>query len=59
MVVVEQEDGTYKSSPFHVRFGKMGVLKSREKIVSDDLAVNANDNHSYLSGGSGDQWRTC
>ena len=37
MVVVEQEDGTYKSSPFHVRFGKMGVLKAREKIVSKDL----------------------
>ena len=59
MVVVEQEDGTYKSSPFHVRFGKMGVLKSREKIVSDDLAVNVSDNYIYLSGGSGDQWRTC
>ena len=34
MVVVEQEDGTFKSSPFHVRFGKMGVLKAKEKIVS-------------------------
>ena len=34
VVVVEQEDGTYKSSPFHVRFGKLGVLKAKEKIVS-------------------------
>ena len=34
MVVVEQEDGSFKSSPFHVRFGKMGVLKAKEKIVS-------------------------
>ena len=34
MIVVEQEDGTFKSSPFHVRFGKLGVLKAREKIVS-------------------------
>ena len=34
VVVVEQEDGTFKSSPFHVRFGKMGVLKAKEKIVS-------------------------
>ena len=33
VIVVEQEDGTFKSSPFHVRFGKLGVLKSREKIV--------------------------
>lgn len=34
VVVVRQEDGTYLSSPFHVRFGKMGVLRSREKVVS-------------------------
>ena len=34
VIVVEQEDGTYKSSPFHVRFGKLGVLKAKEKIVS-------------------------
>ena len=34
VIVVEQEDGTYLSSPFHVRFGKLGVLKAREKIVS-------------------------
>ena len=40
MIVVEQEDGTFKSSPFHVRFGKLGVMKAREKIVSDDLGRN-------------------
>ena len=34
VIVVEQEDGSYKSSPFHVRFGKLGVLKAKEKIVS-------------------------
>ena len=34
VIVVEQEDGTYLSSPFHVRFGKLGVLKAKEKIVS-------------------------
>lgn len=33
VLIVEQEDGTYLSSPFHVRFGKMGVLRSREKVV--------------------------
>jgi phosphatidate phosphatase LPIN len=32
--VVEQPDGTFVCSPFHVRFGKLGVLRSREKIVS-------------------------
>ena len=36
VIVVEQEDGTFKSSPFHVRFGKMGVLKAREKVVRTD-----------------------
>ena len=40
MIVVEQEDGTFKSSPFHVRFGKLGVMKAREKIVSDDMVRN-------------------
>ena len=34
VVVVRQEDGSYHGSPFHVRFGKLGVLRSREKIVS-------------------------
>ncbi len=34
VIVVEQEDGTYLCSPFHVRFGKIGVLRSKEKIVS-------------------------
>ena len=32
-LIVEQRDGTYKSSPFHVRFGKLGVLRAREKVV--------------------------
>lgn len=38
VVVVRQPDGTYLCSPFHVRFGKIGVLRSREKIV--DIEVN-------------------
>ena len=33
-VVVRQQDGTFLCAPFHVRFGKMGVLRSREKVVS-------------------------
>ena len=33
VIVVQQEDGSFKCSPFHVRFGKLGVLKAREKIV--------------------------
>ncbi|XP_023215622.1 phosphatidate phosphatase LPIN1-like [Centruroides sculpturatus] len=38
VVVVRQPNGTYLCSPFHVRFGKIGVLRSREKIV--DIEVN-------------------
>ncbi|XP_061179306.1 phosphatidate phosphatase LPIN2-like [Saccostrea echinata] len=37
-VIVKQEDGTYLSSPFHVRFGKLGVLRAREKVV--DIEIN-------------------
>ncbi|KAH9513690.1 Nuclear elongation and deformation protein 1 [Bulinus truncatus] len=38
VVIVRQPDGTFHSSPFHVRFGKLGVLRSREKVV--DIEVN-------------------
>ena len=33
VIVVEQEDGAFVSSPFHVRFGKLGLLKARDKMV--------------------------
>lgn len=33
VIVVRQQDGTYLCSPFHVRFGKLGVLRSKEKVV--------------------------
>lgn len=36
VIVVEQADGSFVCSPFHVRFGKLGVLRSREKIVSSN-----------------------
>ncbi|XP_034479387.1 phosphatidate phosphatase LPIN3 isoform X3 [Drosophila innubila] len=38
VIAVEQEDGEYQCSPFHVRFGKLGVLRSREKVV--DIEIN-------------------
>lgn len=39
IVVVEQQDGSFKSSPWYVRFGKFqGVLKTKEKVVN--LIVN-------------------
>ena len=34
VIVIQQEEGGFAASPFHVRFGKLGVLRSREKIVS-------------------------
>ena len=38
IVVVEQPDGSFKSSPFHVRFGKLKLLKSARKEVA--ITVN-------------------
>ncbi|MCI4377600.1 hypothetical protein PGIGA_G00205420 [Pangasianodon gigas] len=38
VVVVKQPDGSFQCSPFHVRFGKLGVLHSREKVI--DIEVN-------------------
>lgn len=42
VIVVEHADGSFVCSPFHVRFGKLGVLRSREKIVSvpNDLELD-------------------
>uniref|UniRef100_A0A1A8DT83 phosphatidate phosphatase n=1 Tax=Nothobranchius kadleci TaxID=1051664 RepID=A0A1A8DT83_NOTKA len=38
VIVVRQPDDSLQCSPFHVRFGKMGVLRSREKVV--DMEIN-------------------
>lgn len=39
VVVIRQKDGTYQCSPFHVRFGKLGVLRSKEKVVSVEVQI--------------------
>lgn len=46
IIVVEQPDGSFKSSPWYVRFGKFqGVLKRNEKVVSLNVnGVDANFN---------------
>ncbi|CAJ0960871.1 unnamed protein product, partial [Mesorhabditis belari] len=41
VVVVEQPDGTLKSTPFHVRFGKYGVFSHTEKYV--DITINGEE----------------
>lgn len=46
IVCVQQPDGTFKSSPFHVRFGKLKLLKSARKSVT--ITVNAVDSKTVL-----------
>ncbi|KAG2245871.1 hypothetical protein Bca4012_069086 [Brassica carinata] len=49
VIVVQQEDGSFRSTPWYVRFGKFqGVLKGAEKFVK--IAVNGTeaDFHMYL-----------
>eukprot|EP01018_Ginkgo_biloba_P028432 Gb_16345 [translate_table: standard] len=49
IIVVKQEDGTFKSTPWHVKSGKvLGVIKRREKILN--LTVNGVEAnfHMYL-----------
>jgi len=41
VVFVEQEDGTFASTPFHVRFGKLGVVWSGSKCV--DIEINGKE----------------
>lgn len=50
IIVVEQPDGTFKSSPWYVRFGKFqGVLKTKEKIVKVCVNGVEADFHMYLN----------
>lgn len=51
IVVVEQQDGSFKSSPWYVRFGKFqGVLKAKEKEKVVNISVDGveADFHMYL-----------
>lgn len=49
IIVVEQQDRTFKSSPWYVRFGKFqGVLKSKEKVVNISVDGVQADFHMYL-----------
>lgn len=44
IIAVPQEDGSLKSTPFHVRFGKLQLLNSYEKIVR-----TINKFHTYFA----------
>jgi phosphatidate phosphatase LPIN len=48
IVIVQQEDGTFLSSPFHVRFGKLGVLRSREKVFMISLYSIRFISHAHI-----------
>ncbi|KAH7430479.1 hypothetical protein KP509_08G000300 [Ceratopteris richardii] len=47
IIVVQQEDGSFKSSPWYVKCGDFqGVLKNREKVV--DIAINGAPADFYM-----------
>ncbi|KAM6220496.1 phosphatidate phosphatase LPIN1 [Rhynchocyon petersi] len=48
IIVVRQPNGNLQCSPFHVRFGKMGVLRSREKVVDIEINGESVDLHMKL-----------
>uniref|UniRef100_A0AAQ5XKS9 phosphatidate phosphatase n=1 Tax=Amphiprion ocellaris TaxID=80972 RepID=A0AAQ5XKS9_AMPOC len=48
VIVVRQPDGSFQCSPFHVRFGKLGVLRSKEKIVDIEINGESVDLHMKL-----------
>ncbi|NXR19635.1 LPIN3 phosphatase, partial [Cinclus mexicanus] len=48
VVVVRQPDNSFKCSPFHVRFGKLGVLRSKEKVVDIEINGEPVDLHMKL-----------
>jgi len=41
VVFVEQQDGSFHSTPFHVRFGKVGIFWSDQQIV--DIEINGSE----------------
>lgn len=49
IIVVKQHDGTFRSTPWYVRFGKFqGVLKGAEKVVQIEVNGVEADFHMHL-----------
>lgn len=49
IIVVKQQDGTFRSTPWYVRFGKFqGMLKGAEKVVRIEVNGVEADFHMYL-----------
>ena len=48
VIVVQQQDGTFRSTPWYVRFGKFqGVLKGAEKVVK--ISVNGVESNFHMN----------
>ena len=45
VIVVQQEDGTLRCTPFHVRFGKLGVFQSLQNKVNKQKKTFENNFH--------------
>ena len=55
VIAVQQKDGSYKATPFHVRFGKFDVLNCKDKIVN--IEINNKPTHVTMKlGGSGEAY---
>ncbi|CAI9098138.1 OLC1v1034728C1 [Oldenlandia corymbosa var. corymbosa] len=49
IIVVQQQDGSYRSTPWYVRFGKFqGVLKGAEKVVRIEVNGTEANFHMYI-----------
>lgn len=48
VVVIRHCDGTYTTSPWHVRFGKMGVIRAYQKVVDIEINDEPVDLHMKL-----------
>ena len=46
IIVIQYPDGTLKSSPFHLRFGTLKIIKTREKIVN--ISVNGQKSELFM-----------
>ena len=54
VIVVRQKDGSYKSSPFHVRFGKLGVIRSKQTMVEIEINGQRVDDLNMMLGEAGE-----
>jgi phosphatidate phosphatase PAH1 len=53
-VVIRQPDGSLKSSPFHVRFGKLKLLHARDSAVEISVNGQASEEVAMILGDAGE-----